>query len=101
MRIDKVAARKSIRLRDREAVLKDYQVANTEAVTGVGAANGNAEIARSVALLDGDAGTVAQYVTDRERRPVVELAAIDGRLRLAIGRLVKQRARHARRDARG
>ena len=82
-RIDQVAARQSVRLGDREAVVEDHEVADAEAVAGVGAANRNADIARSVALLDRDAGTVAQHVADRKRRPVVELAAIDGRRGLA------------------
>ena len=61
-RIDQVAARQAVRLRHRKAVVEDHEVADAEAVAGVGAANRDAEIARAVALLDRYAGAVAQHV---------------------------------------
>ena len=99
-RIDQVAAGKPVRLRHREPVLEDHDIADRKAVSGVGAADRDADIAGSVALLHRYAGALAQHVGHGNRRPVVELAAIDGRLRLAGWRLVKQRPRHARGDAR-
>ena len=100
-RIDQVAAGKPVRLRDRKAVVEDHEIADAKTVAGVGAADRDADIARPVALLHRDAGALAQHVGHGDRRPVVELAAIDGRLGLAGWRLVKERARHARGNARG
>ena len=91
VRIDQVAARQPVRLGDRKAVVEDHHVADAKAVAGVGAADRDAEIARAVALLDRDAGAVAQHVGDREGRPVVELAAIDRGRGLAVRRLVEIR----------
>ncbi len=91
MRVDQVAAREAVRLRHREAVVKDHQVADAEAVAGVGAADRDAEITRSIALLDGNAGTAAQHIADRKRRPDVELAMIDGGLGLTGRGLVEIR----------
>ena len=100
-RVDQVAAGKPVRLRDGKAVIENHEVADAKTVAGVGAADRDADIARPVALLHRYAGALTQHVAHSNRRPVVPLAAIDRRLRLAGWRLVKQRARHARRDARG
>jgi hypothetical protein len=88
-------------LRDRKTIVEDHEIADTETVPGIGTANRDADIARPVALLHRYAGAFAQHVGHSNRRPVIELAAIDGRLGLTSGRLIEQRARHARGNTRG
>src|SRR5215467_2691384 len=86
MRVNKIAARQSVGLRDRKSIFQNNDIANAETIARIGAANGDSHVAGAVALLDGNAGTVLQDVADRKDPPVVELVAIDRRQGLA-GRL--------------
>ena len=75
MRVDEVGAGEAVRLRHRKAVLQHHDVADAEAVARVGAADGDAEVARAVALLERDAGAFLQQVLDGEGGLVLDALA--------------------------
>ena len=70
VRVGKIGAGETIRLGHRKSVLQHHDIANAEAVAGVGAANGDSDIARPVALLHGDTWAFLEQVFDRKRRRI-------------------------------
>jgi hypothetical protein len=93
MRIHQIRSRKAVRLGDGEAVLQHHDVADAEAVPRIRAADGNADVARAVALLEGDARALLQQVLDGEGGLVLDALAAHGGDGLT--RRLRQRARHA------
>src|SRR5262249_58106468 len=77
MRIEEIGAGEAVRLRHRESILQHHDVADAEAVACVGPADGNPDVARAVALVEGDAGAFLQQVHDREGWFVLDALAAD------------------------
>jgi hypothetical protein len=91
MGVSEIGAGETVGLGHRESVLQHHDIADAEAVAGVGAADGDPDIARSVALFHRHPGAFLKKVFDRKRRCIPDpfLAycrdGLRGRLRDDVG----------------
>jgi hypothetical protein len=91
--IEEVGAREAVRLRHRKPVLEHHDVADAECIACVRAPDGNADVARAVSLLEGDAGAFLQQILDGKRRRILDALAADRSD--GLSRRLRQRARPA------
>src|SRR5262245_28740394 len=68
MWVGEIGAGEAVWLCHRKSVLEHHDIADSESIACVGAADGDANVARTVPLLEGDTGTFLQQVLDREGR---------------------------------
>jgi hypothetical protein len=78
VRVGEIGAGETVRLGHRKSVLEHDDIADPERVARVRATDRNADVARAVSLLEGDAWALLQQVLDREGGLILDALAAEG-----------------------